>query len=175
MDEQLDILISRYLGGTASDEEVIELERRLEADPAVAAALVAAAYDEEALRGAMALAAGQASPSSAGGHQTRLARPRSMPAVRWAALAACLLVGVTVGWRVLKSTPERPETADRSSATSAPAAGNWVVSSGQGVYVERGRERRDVSGDGRAALATADRLRTGSGGQPKLSAGRGRG
>lgn len=53
MNEELDILIARYLDGSASQDELARLEQRLAADPASARALVEAAYYDELLADAL--------------------------------------------------------------------------------------------------------------------------
>lgn len=172
MDEQLEILFSRYLDGTASDEEVAALERHLEADPAAAGALFAAACEEEALRDALGRASGPSTPVPGPGGQWRVARSR-LPGSRrtrsagWAALAACLLIATAFGLRVIGSggvRPDVPVVAGLDNRRAAPSPAVRVIPSGSGVYIERGRAGRHVPAATDAALGAADRVRTGAGG-----------
>jgi ferric-dicitrate binding protein FerR (iron transport regulator) len=92
----LDLVLARYLEGTASEAEVARLDDLLQKDPAVSRALFLAADQEESLRqlagGVAAPAAGKASRSRLRPRGSRSAAPLLALAIALLGLAAILVV-----------------------------------------------------------------------------------
>lgn len=183
MRDELDILIARYLDGTATPAEIEQLDDHLARDPAAGHELYQAAYYDALLRDALApvarpgtlddaeelatpAVAGTIRPAASGnGHvaatrtPTRPNRFRLRPTAwtGWAA-AACVLVGAVVGWRVLR--PAQVDQPFASKSIIPPAEARVVVAVGSGVMVDGSGGTRPAAPDTR--LAPNDKVRTGA-------------
>lgn len=179
MEEELDILAARYLDGSASDDEVARLERRLRDDPRGARALFEAAYYDELLRDALAGAsvttAATGNPymrlvpafGAEGGADASHDRPVRMPS-HWAgltALAACIVLSMGVFWQAGLRIRGGPSNAAQNGGDLAvpPPAIPRVVQAGPGVRIEHGPAGAFEPADVNAALGIADRIVTGPG------------
>lgn len=179
MNAELDILISRYLDGTASSEEIDALEQRIGGDRLVAGEVYQAAYLDALLRDALVPAqasandlAGDAGPIPLFGRTPAAAsqrsfdekrepdqayrmRPRFSPLVRWGAIAASLLLAAAIVWRVARvGSNSTPEVAAKQTEKGPSIA--RIVEGGPGVTVERATGPWASN----EPLAVADRVQT---------------
>jgi hypothetical protein len=177
MTDDLDILIARYLDGTASAEEVDQLEARLEADRGAASEVYQAAFYEMLLRdalGALPAHVGSESPSDLPTPRLRLytakiagaLHPRTLtksPLVRWGSLAACLLVAVGMLWRAthIHAGKELAVVPDTAVALS------HIAMSGPGIEVHRAAASQRGGLDG--ALSPNDEVRTSVGASASIA------
>jgi ferric-dicitrate binding protein FerR (iron transport regulator) len=166
MDLASDILLARYLDGTASPEELAELDRRLINDPATARQLLGAAGDDLAIR--RALSAKAAALPSAVDVSTAAPRPVRRgwfigPRVAWAAAAAVMLLAGSWYVATRSSEPAPTLVVDPSTAKSvdpSPVRVATLTSVGTGVTVERNGRTEVIPAGG--VLTASDRIRTGA-------------
>jgi len=184
VNDDLDILLTRYFDGSAGEGEVASLERHLTSDPAAAKALLSAARQELAFRDAhgLRLAAGAAPLSvQAAGELEAIAdatpatartetalNETNDNASRWRirswrpwAVAASLLLVAGLVWYVVHPGPANPLVVHPNTSGSGAAVAT-VEPAGPGVVIERDGIATPI--DRNTALSANDRLRTGSAG-----------
>jgi len=182
VNDDLDILLTRYFDGSASGDEVASLERLLVSEPDAAHALLSAARQELALRDAHGLgpATGVASPRVEVIGESRAvvqARPTSPLAgivvpetdddrSRWRidswrslAVAASLLLVVGLVWYTARPGHTGPVAVHPKPPEAAGALAT-VEPAGPGVTIERNGVATPIEGN--AALAPNDHLHTGA-------------
>lgn len=159
MSEDRDILISRYLDGSATDDEVMLLDRAITSEPAAGDELVRTAYMDALLHDALPTA------DEADVAPIRLpnsplpAAHRRLPTV-WIAIAASLIVAAGVTWIIVgrnKANPTNPGPV----ATVPPAP--VLVAAGPNVMIERAGQPIPGTTADDGPLLDADRVRTGPG------------
>ena len=145
MNQQLDVLISRYLLGTAEADDVRRLDERLRADPAARRALFLAAVLDVHLRECLAEGTDVAAVVPL--------PPRRRRPVAWVAAAAAALVAAAVGLSLFLGRYPAPR-----ASGSYRVIGGGLVQRGSVVQTQAGSATVDLGGYCRVNLDAGSML-----------------